>query len=155
MSGEAAFATFLFFCVFEVLGGAAIGAFVRQVVRRQPPGATYFFLIWGAGFAGIPLLMGALMLLTSERPSLFLAQVFVFLMSIGLVALMPDEMFSKDADGNFPTAIVGAVLAMFGAAILLLTWQAGFGVGTIIGAGAAFFGAVILLRAVLSVLRPA
>ena len=152
-SGEA-FSTFLFLSIFEVLGGAAIGAFVRTLLRREPPGITIFFLIWGAGFGGIPLLMGAIMLLTGDRPGLFFAQLFVFVMSIVLVALMPSELFDKDADGNMPTAIVGAVLIVFGAAIVLLTLQDGIGLVTLFGAAIAFGGAVILLRAIFVVLRP-
>jgi hypothetical protein len=155
MSGGEAFSTFLFLCIFEVLGGAAVGAFVRTLLRREPPGMSLFFLIWGAGFAGIPLLIGGVMLLTSERPALFFAQVFVFLMAVVLVALMPSELFDKDADGNMPTAIVGAVLILFGAAFVLLTPQDGVGVGTLIGAAVGFGGVVVLLRAVFGVLRPA
>jgi hypothetical protein len=152
-SGEA-FSTFLFLCIFEVLGGAAVGAFVRTLLRREPPGASIFFLIWGAGFGGIPLLVGGVMLLTSERPALFFAQLFVFVMSIVLVALMPSELFDKDADGNLPTAIVGAVMIMFGAAMVLLTLQDGVGWVTVLGAAVAFGGIVVLLRAVFVVLRP-
>lgn len=152
-SGEA-FSTFLFLSIFEVLGGAAIGAFVRTLLRREPPGLTIFFLIWGAGFGGIPLLMGSFMLLTSDRPGLFFAQLFVFVMAIVLVALMPSEVYDKDADGNMPTAIVGAVLIMFGASIVVLTLSNGIGIGTLLGAIVAFGGVVILLRAVFVVLRP-
>lgn len=155
MSSGEAFSTFLFLCIFEVLGGAAVGAFVRTLLRREPAGISMFFLIWGAGFAGIPLLIGGAMLLTSERPGLFIAQVFVFLMAVGVVALMPSELFDKDANGNMPTGIVGAVLVMFGAAIVLLTLQDGIGFGTLLGAAVAFGGAVVLLRAVFVVLRPA
>ena len=152
-SGEA-FSTFLFLSIFEILGGAAIGAFVRTLLRREPPGVTIFFLIWGAGFGGIPLLMGSIMLLTSDRPGLFFAQLFVFVMAIVLVALMPSEIYDKDADGNMPTAVVGAVLIMFGASVVLLTLSSGIGIGTFIGAAVAFGGIVMLLRAVFVVLRP-
>lgn len=152
MSGGEAFSTFLFLCVFVVLGGGAIGAFVRTLLHRQAPGLSLFFLIWGSGFAGIPLLIGGIELLNSDRPGLFLAQLFVFAASILLVALAPSELFEKDASSNFPTAIVGAVLAMFGAAVLLLTWREGLGVGSLIGAGLAIGGCVILFRAVLTAL---
>ena len=152
-SGEA-FSTFLFLCVFEVLGGAAIGAFVRTLLRREPPGITIFFLLWGAGFGGIPLIIGGAQLLTSDRPALFYAQIFVFVMAIVLVALMPSEVFDKDANGNLPSAIVGAVLTMFGASVLLLTLASGLGIGTLIGAGMAIAGIVILFRAVFVVLHP-
>ena len=154
MSSGEAFSTFLFLCVFEVLGGAAIGAFVRTLLRREPPGITFFFLLWGAGFGGIPLIIGAAELLTSDRPALFFAQIFVFVMAIILVALMPSEVFDKDANGNLPSAIVGAVLTMFGASVLLLTLASGVGIGTLIGAGMSIGGIVILFRAVFVVLRP-
>lgn len=155
MSSGEAFSTFLFLCIFEVLGGAAVGAFVRTLLRREPPGMSVFFLIWGAGFAGIPLIVGGAMLLTSERPAFFFAQLFVFLAAVGVVALMPSELFDKDADGNLPTAIVGGVMVIFGAAIVLLTLQDGIGLGTLLGAAVGFGGAVVLLRAVFVVLRPA
>ncbi len=148
-SGEA-FAALLFFCVFEVLGGGAIGTYVRTLLRREPPGATIFFLIWGAGFGGIPLLVGGATLLTSERPILFFAQLFVFVMAIVLVALMPSEAFAQDAGNSLPTALVGATLSMFGAALVLLTLQDGIGVATWIGAAVALGGAALLWRAALA-----
>jgi uncharacterized membrane protein len=153
-SGEA-FSMFLFLCVFEILGGAAIGAFVRTLLRHEPPGISIFFLIWGCGFAGIPLLLGGFTFLNSDRPALFYALVFVTTMAIVLAALMPSELFSKDANGNFPNAIVGAVLAMFGAAFLLLTWREGLSFGLLIGAGVAIVGIVVLFRAALSALQSA
>ncbi|MBI4674859.1 MAG: hypothetical protein HY741_24730 [Chloroflexi bacterium] len=153
MNGSEAFSTFLFLCVFVVLGSAAIGAFVRTLLRREAPGVGIFFLIWGSGFGGIPLLMGGAILLPSERPALFYALVFVFVMAIMLVALMPSELFQKDASGNFPTAIVGAILAMFGAAVLILTWREGLGIGLLFGGGMAIGGVVILFRAVLTALH--
>lgn len=152
MSGGEAFSTFLFLCVFVVLGGAAIGVFVRTLLHRQAPGVSIFFLIWGSGFAGIPLLIGGIQLLNSDRPTLFWAQLFIFAASIVLVALAPSELFEKDGSRNFPLAVVGAILAMMGAAVLLLTWREGLGFGLLIGAGLALGGCVILFRAVLAAL---
>jgi hypothetical protein len=153
MNNSDAFATFLFLCIFEILGGGAIGVFVRSLRRREGGGIGFFFLIWGGGFAGIPLIIGGAELLTSDRPSLFVAQLFVFVMAIALVALMPSEIFDKDTNANFPSVIVGAVLAMFGASILLLTLQEGVGIGALIGAALALGGIAILFRSVLGVLR--
>ncbi|MDL1895673.1 hypothetical protein FBQ82_05330 [Anaerolineae bacterium CFX7] len=147
-SGEA-FAALLFFCVFEVLGGGAVGTFVRSLLRREPAGVASFFLIWGAGFGGIPLFVGGALLLTSERPILFFVQAFVFVMAIVLVALMPPDLFDQDAGNSVPKALVGAILCMFGAALVLLTLQDGVGVVTLVGAALAFGGAALLGRATL------
>lgn len=154
MNGSEAFSTFLFFCVFVVLGAAAIGAFVRARLRREPLGAELFFLIWGSGFGGIPLLIAGGILLTSERPSLFFALLFVFVMTIVVVAVMPPELLDKDELGNFPSAITGAVLAMFGASILLLTWRDGLGAGLVLGSGMALLGIILLFRSALKALQP-
>jgi hypothetical protein len=151
-SGEA-FSSFLFFCIFVILGAGAIGAFVRARLQRQPIGTEFFFLIWGSGFGGIPLLIAGPTLLTSERPSLFYALLFVFVATIVLVALMPSELFDKDANGNFPSAIAGAVLIMFGASLFLLTMRDELWVGLVFGGGMAALGIVLLFRSVLKVLH--
>lgn len=153
MSADEAFPAFLFLCVFIVLGGAAVGAYARALVRREPASAMVFFLIWGAGFGGIPLLIGGAFFLTSKYPVFFFAQLFMFAMMIVLVALMPPELSTRAADDKLSSALPGAAMLVLGAAIILLTLQDGIGLATLAGAALGFVGAAILLRALFAVLR--
>src|SRR5581483_343402 len=126
------FGTLLFFCLFELLGGAGVGAGLRGVLRRSPsPGC--FFLILGSGFGGIPLLVGAPVLLSGDSPSLYFVQVFVFVLAAVVVAFMPDELMDKNTSSSFSAAAVGGVMAMIGAGLLAVTWHEGLGPGMIIG----------------------
>lgn len=145
----------IFFCIFEILGGAALGAAFRSLARRDAMGL--FFLIWGAGFAGIPLLIGAVTFLAARQATYFYAQAFVLGAIIVMVGLMPTGSVQgrgavSGAEGG---AIAGAILTMIGGAILLFNLRGGLGFGLVLGVLLAFLGVFLLLRAVVGVLRSA
>lgn len=153
MQTNEAFGMLLFLSIFELIGGAAFGVALRKLLRRDLSGM--FFLIWGGGFAGIPLIIGAATFLSSGQPAYFYAQLFILLGAIITVMLLPGDFMLTDAASN-PieiTAIIGAALAMFGSVILLLTLREGLGIGLILGACLAFLGAALLIGTAIRVLR--
>ncbi len=153
MDLDSPFGMLIFLCIFEVLGGAALGVALRGLVRRDFSGL--FFLIWGGGFAGIPLIIGAASFFAMEAQTYFYAQVFILLTTIVTVALLPTDFLQTRADGNSGEAgaIVGAVLTMIGGAVVLFNLTEGLSIGLVIGGFFALLGVVILLRTAFGILR--
>src|SRR5262245_53734540 len=153
MDLDTPFGMLLFLSIFEALGGGAIGIALRGIVRRDYSGC--FFLIWGAGFGGIPLIIGAASFSAMEAPTYFLAQLFVFFGAMALTALMPtDFMPARGEDSTNQTlALVGAVMAMVGGAIVLLTLRNGVVITLLAGGIVAMVGVVLLGTATVVVWR--
>jgi hypothetical protein len=147
------FGMLVFFCLFEVLGGGALGFAVRGIAQRDF--SSLFFLIWGSGFGGIPLVIGAVNFLGAGEPSYFYAQVFVFVAAIVTVALLPRDLFQGDGDttGAAGGVVVGAIMLMIGSVVVLLSFGNGIGLPLVIGAVFALLGAFLLFGAALRILR--
>lgn len=143
------FGMMLFFSLFAVLGGAGVGAGLRQLLRRNMSGL--FFLVWGAGFGGIPLVIGAATFLPQAKPIYFYTQLFMFIMPMIVVTLLPDE--PLDASRDLGVAIGGAIMIMLGGMIILFTMQNGVGIFLVAGGFIALLGAAFLIYAALGVLR--
>lgn len=143
----------LFFAIFEIPGGGGFGAGLRGLLKRQGS-QTFFFLIWGAGYGGIPLIIGAAMFLSAGQLLYFVVQLAMFFIPMLFVALVPTELWEPNLEGiSFTPAIVGAVLTLVGGGILVLTLRDGIIVGMIVGGIFALVGAIVLFREVLAVLR--
>jgi hypothetical protein len=153
MSTSEGYSTLIFFCIFEVLGGAALGAGLRSILRRKPNPLTFFLALWGSGFACVPLFIGAAILYYGDHPTLFYGQLFVFVLAVIVGALMPEDLLQKDSTGHYSNAIVGAVLCLIGIGALAVTWKDGLDFGPIIGVVLAIAGAAILLLAARDALR--
>lgn len=143
----------LFLSIFEILGGAAFGAGLRGLIRREP--ITFFFLLWGGGFGGIPFLLGAAEFLASEQPGYFFAQLFIFLTAIVSVALLPAdflELKGKTASAEIG-AIIGAVMTMMGGAFVLFNLKQALSFGFVVGGFFGLLGALILILSAVSIMR--
>lgn len=153
MESSDAFGMLLFLCIFEIIGGAAVGFALRGLLQRDLSGC--FFLIWGSGFGGIPLVIGGVSFLTSGQPTYFFAQLFVLLATIVTLALLPRDFMETrgDSGGAEGAALVGAVMTMVGGAVVLLTMKEGIGVPLLVGAIIAAFGIWLLLRTAIGVVR--
>lgn len=153
MDGESPFGMLIFFAIFEVLGGAALGVALRGILRRDFTGL--FFLIWGAGFGGIPLFIGAATFLSTDAPMYFYAQLFLFLTAIVTVALLPNDFMQSRGEGSAGEggAIMGALMTMLGGAVVVLNLREGLSIGIIIGAFFAIVGLYILLRTAFGIVR--
>lgn len=147
------FGTLLFFAVFEILGGAGVGAGLRSVWRRDASGL--FFLIWGAGFGGIPLIIGAVTFISQGEPIYFYAQLFLFVLAVVIVALVPDDLFAanRQPDRAEGPAIGGAIMTMLGGTVVLLTLQGGVSIPLLLGGFFALLGALLLVTSAIGVLR--
>lgn len=147
------FGMLLFFGLFEIIGGAAVGAGLRSAWRRDASGL--FFLIWGAGFGGIPLLIGGVTFLSQGEPIYFYAQLFVFVLAIVTVALLPDDLLDPNRQPNSEEgrAIGGAIMTMLGGTVVLLTMQGGLSLPLLIGGFFALLGALLLVASAIGVLR--
>ncbi len=150
---QGGFEMLLFFGLFEVLGGAAVGAGLRGLLRRNL--TTTFFLIWGAGFGGIPLIIGAVNFLSSGQPALFYAQLFLFVAPIVTVMFLPEDFMQSGriGRGSEGGAIASAIMAMIGGTVVLLNLNDGNLFILLIGGIFAFLGVFLLIRAAVVILR--
>lgn len=157
MDLEGGLATLVFVCIFELVGGAALGVALRGAFGRTASPTSWFFLAWGGGFAGIPLVIGAALFLGTGQPGLFAAQVFVFLATVFTAALVPDELFQAARTGEqarfLISVIAGGMMTLFGATIILLTFRIGLGLALIAGVVLAAAGLLLVGRGVLGVIR--
>ncbi len=152
MNLDEPFGMLVFFSIFEVLGGGALGIGLRGLLKRDFSGV--FFLIWGGGFAGIPLVIGGAAFLAEGAPAFIVAQLFVFLTAVVTVALLPDDLLKgAQVQGAEAGAIFGALVCMVGGIVVALNLRYGIGIGLVIGGVIAFFGLFVLLRAALSIVR--
>ncbi|MEW5717348.1 MAG: hypothetical protein AB1817_01855 [Chloroflexota bacterium] len=106
-----------FLCLFNLIGGAAIGSVLRGVLRGRFSCNSIFFLIWGAGFGGMPLLFG-IQELQKGAPYFLLVQFAVFVTAILVVAIISDELLATLRSPNIFTIAIGGVFLMLGAAML-------------------------------------
>lgn len=149
------FGLLLFLSLFEILGGAALGAALRGFLRRDF--SEIFFLIWGGGFAGIPFIIGAAMFLSEHQTTYFYALVFILLTPILTVGFLPGDFLEAGdkTSGAEGLAIAGAVLLMMGGTVVLLNLRAGIGVGLVVGVIVALVGVLLLLRTAVRILHSA
>jgi hypothetical protein len=153
MDLDDALSVLIFLCIFEVIGGAAVGTGLRGFLRLSPRVPGCFMMIWGLGFGGIPLLIGGGTMLMGGNPAFFYAQAFVFLSAVVIVALLPQELLETNQQGKYQAAIVGAIMFVIGAALLVLLWGDA-DTPVILGGGAiTLVGAVLLIRGVVNALR--
>lgn len=153
MEWNDSFGMLLFLSLFAIIGGAAVGAGLRNIVRGNLAGL--FFLVWGAGFGGIPLIIGAANFLAAGEPIYFYAQLFVFVLPVITVALMPDDLLAAGRQPNSAEggAIGSAIMTMIGGTVVLLTLQDGLSIPLLIGGLFAVVGAILLITTTIGVLR--
>jgi hypothetical protein len=108
-----------FVSIFHIIGGIAIGSTVRNL-RKGLGGRGIFFLIWGAGFGCMPLVVGAGMFAQAHAIYLFAVEVLVLVGAIGVTAFFPDWM-----------------LETFKSAEVMNIWMGGLFFFVGVGAGAA------------------
>lgn len=106
-----------FLCIFHLIGGAAIGSVLRGVLRAQFSCNSIFLLIWGGLFGGMPLVFGVQEL--QKETSYFLAiQSGVFITSILIVALIPEELMATLRSPNIASVAIGGIFLTLGVVML-------------------------------------
>lgn len=105
--------------IFNLVGGLVIGSVLRGFIRGKLACNSIFLFVWGAVFGGIPLLAG---IAEFERnPFLPAAQIFVFAVTIIVVALAPDILVESFATPPLRDTIIGGLCAAIGIALLIAT----------------------------------
>lgn len=153
MSFQEALGLLAFLAMFIIPGGAALGGFCRSLVRHDFQGLNLFFLVWGGGFAGIPLLIGATQFISGGRFAFFIATLFLFGMTILVVALTPADLFSNTAGDGYSPVVIGAFLAVIGTGIVAMSAPNGISTPLVVGLLLGAAGAIIVLRAAYKALR--
>ncbi len=105
-----------FLLIFNLGGGIAIGVFLRRLLRGQFACNTFFLLIWGALFGGIPLFINEGLL--KGTPGFFAIQLFVFGAAILVTAFAPNILLEPFQTPAVTTIAVGGIFAFFGIAAL-------------------------------------
>ena len=106
-----------FLCIFNLIGGAAIGSVLRSVLRGKFSCNSIFFLIWGTGFGGLPLVFGVQEF--QKGASYFLlVQLAVFVTAILVVAFIPEDLLTTLRSPNIFAIAIGGVFLTLGVAML-------------------------------------
>ena len=129
MNLQAALFMTIFLGIFQAIGGTAFGYGLRALRSGVVAG---FMLIWGAGFGGIPLLIGTLTLLTSRYPLMALIGPLLFLAAIG---------FSVFVWPRLTQDFGAATIALLGFGLIFLI--VGLGVGAAMLAQREYFFALV------------
>lgn len=144
----------LFFGLFELLGGAAIGAGLRGLFSSERSGAEVFLLIWGSGFGGIPLLISSATFISAGQPVYFLAGFGIFIGAIALAFLIPRDMSPSFSKLHIRATFAGGILTLGGAILLAVSLRGGFGNGgVVLGALLFLIGAALLIRTAYRILQ--
>jgi hypothetical protein len=106
-----------FLCIFNLIGGIAIGTALRGVVRGKLSCNNFFFFVWGALFGGMPILYG---IAEFQKGTSFVLpiQVAAFALPIIIVAFVSDEFFETLHSPNILSIVVGGTFLMIGCAII-------------------------------------
>ncbi|MBI5653043.1 MAG: hypothetical protein HZC40_21735 [Chloroflexi bacterium] len=111
-----------FLSIFHIIGGAAIG-FTLRGLRDGFSIRVPFMLIWGAGFGGLPLIMGFVMFAQMEMPYLVLAQIFIFIGAILVTALTPDWYLDVFKSKEVGAIGFGGIFLLVGIAVAVVSFR--------------------------------
>ena len=106
-----------FLCIFNLIGGAAIGSVLRGVLRGKFACNSIFFLIWGGLFGGMPLVFG-IQEFQKGAPYFLMIQLAVFATAILVVAFTSNELLNTLRSPNISTIGIGGVFLLLGVAML-------------------------------------
>lgn len=144
----------LFFGLFELLGGAAVGAGLRGLFSSERSGAEGFLLIWGSGFGGIPLFISSAMFISAGQTIYFVIGLGIFVGAAALAFLMPRDMAPSFSKLHIRGAFAGGILTLGGAILLAISLRGGFGTGgVVLGALLFLVGAALLIRTAYRILQ--
>jgi hypothetical protein len=148
-------ALFLFFFLglFNLIGGAVLGFGLRPLVRRQPQLVSVFFLVWGSGFGGIPLFMGAVFFLSSGLPAYWVGQLLLFFGTAAAIAFASDELIAGLLKPGMIMALIGGGMMLVGAFLVTTNIWSGFSIEQLLGAGLLILGALLLGWGIIHALR--
>jgi hypothetical protein len=102
-----------FLCIFHLIGGIALGSVLRGVLRGNFSCNSFFFLIWGAGFGGLPLVLG-IQEFQKGTPYFLVVQCAVLVSAILVVAFISDELWVTLRSPNIFSIAIGGIFLLMG-----------------------------------------
>ncbi len=124
MTSQGAIFEILFLGLFNVIGGLALGHGLRGLVAERTL-RDGFFIIWGAGFGGIPLIISLCTLLGTRSGPLFLVNPLLFLSAIVLNMTIVPELVRDIGAGTLVAIGVGAMFMFIGVGIGMTVFSKG------------------------------
>ncbi len=142
---------FLFFGIFEIVGGVYIGASIRHLLAGET--TELGAMILGGMFAGGALFMSAFFL-KDANPWLFYGLVALFFGAGILAWLTPSALTQRVGSGTFTAIGLGAFVTVLGVFIGWMGWNREGGVGAWVFGGCwSFFGIGFMQMGVMALMR--
>ena len=104
-------------CIFHLIGGAAMGSVLRDVLRAKFSCNSFFFLIWGGLFGGMPFVFG-IQEFQQGAPYFLLIQFVVFIAAILVVAFIPNALLETLRSPNIFSSAIGGIFSLLGGVML-------------------------------------
>ncbi len=119
-----------FLGVFQLIGGLAAGSGLRKLLVEHALNSS-FLVIWGFGFGGIPMLIGAALGASTRLPLLALVGPAVFLSALAFGLLFLPWLAQVMGPSTLATLVMGSVFTLGGSAVALAIMRAGKGATTV------------------------
>ncbi len=143
----------VFLGIFELIGGTAFGYGLRAMFKDRDP-SQFFFLIWGGGFGGIPMLISLFSGLAGPTPVLALVGPAIFFGMAAFALFLMVPLTSNFGSGPTAGMLFGAIFMLAGAVIGVLQFNRGHEFVPLAVGGAIFLiGSLILALAANAMLR--
>ncbi len=125
--------------IFHAIGGIALGVAVRKRREGNREEAN-FFLIWGGGFGGLPLIAGIIaFIFFVGEPLAILAEIAVLAVTALFVAFAPAELLAALKDLNPAAAAFAGFFLLLGVGTALVMFREDLLMGCL---AAALFGGI-------------
>ena len=143
----------VFLGIFELIGGTAFGYGLRAMFKDRDMG-QFFFLIWGGGFGGIPMLISVISGLAGPTPAPALVGPAIFFGMAAFALFLMEPLTSNFGAGPTVGLLFGAIFMLAGAVIGVLQFNRGHAVLPLALGGAIFLmGSLILALSANAMLR--
>ena len=123
-------APMVFLGVFQLIGGLAAGSGLRKLLVEHALSSS-FLIIWGFGFGGIPMLIGAALGASTRLPLLALVGPAVFLSALAFGLLLLPWFSQVMGPSTLATLFMGSVFTLGGSAVALAIVRSGKGATTV------------------------
>ena len=139
--------------MFHLIGGVALGIPLRQWLRGRFSCNSIFFVVWGAMFGVLPLVIGFNVFVPHGATDEFNLELALLLVPILIVVLLPDRFLASfDARAILPVAI-GGVFLLVGLGVGAALYSSSPLTALIIGGVFGGLGGMVLIAGVVSALR--
>jgi len=113
-----------FLGIFCVAGGLGLGHGLRALIHDRSP-VGVFFIVWGAGFAGVPCTIGTSTFLAAHSGPLFLVSPILFLSAMVLSLTILPELLADVGGGTVFAIGFGAMFLFIGAVVTMTLLRQG------------------------------